>query len=298
MTLSSDQIVETLHVTMSAAYTKGLTSAKPQWDKIATRIPSAGSENYYGGLKNLPGITEWVADRQLAKLGSFGYSVKNKTWESSIQIGREEIEDDQISIYGVIAEKYGEDVALFPDSLSYGLLVNGFTETCLDGAPMFSSAHPLDDAGTTYSNVIGDPSVDLGAPWFLMDTSQVIKPIIYQERRPFVFKNMNPNEEYTWFENAYVAGTDGRCNVGFGFPKTAIGSKATLNEANYEAAIKALGEMKRSNGTALGVRPTTLVVGYANRAAALKLINREINSNGESNIYYKDVDVVVSPYIL
>ncbi len=297
MSLTAEQIVETLYVTMSAAYTKGLNAAEPQWDKIATKVSSTGSENYYGGLKNLPGITEWVDARQLANLGSFGYSVKNKTWESSIRIGREEIEDDQISIYGVVAEKYGEDVALFPDSLAFGLLVNGFTETCLDGAPMFSSEHPLDDEGTTYSNVIGDPSTDLGAPWFLMDTSQVIKPIIYQERRPFVFKNMNPNEEYTWFENAFVSGTDGRCNVGFGFPKTAIGSKTDLNEANYEAAVQALGEMKRSNGTALGVRPTTLVVGYANRAAALKLINREFNSNGESNIYFKDVNVIVSPYI-
>jgi phage major head subunit gpT-like protein len=298
MSLTAEQIVEALYVSMSAAYTKGLAAAQPRWEKIATKVPSTGSENYYGGLKNLPGITEWVDARQLANLGSFGYSIKNKTWESSIRIGREEVEDDQIGLYGVVAEKYGEDVALFPDSLAFGLLVNGFTEVCLDGEPMFSAEHPLNDEGATYSNVIGDPLTDIGAPWFLMDNSQVIKPIIYQERRPFVFRNMNANEEYTWFENAFVAGTDGRCNVGFGFPKTAIGSKATLNEANYEAAIQSLGEMKRSNGTALGVRPTTLVVGYANRAAALKLINRETNSNGESNIYYKDVEVIVSPYIL
>ncbi|WP_261978363.1 Mu-like prophage major head subunit gpT family protein [Vibrio cholerae] len=29
--------------------------------------------------------------------------------------------------------------------------------------------------------------------------------MIYQNRRPFVFKNMNPNEEYTWFNNKLVA---------------------------------------------------------------------------------------------
>lgn len=296
--MNESQIIQTLFVSMSAAYTRGLEAANPQWEKIATRVPSTGSANYYGGMKDLPGIAEWVGERQLATLGSYGYAIENKTWESSVKIGREEIEDDQLGMYGVIAQNYGEQIALFPDSLTYGLLTQGFTELCLDGQPMFDTDHPLDDSGAVYSNVIGDPTTDTGSPWFLIDGSQILKPIIYQERRKFVFKNMQPNGEYVWFENAFAAGVDGRCNVGFGFPKTAVGSKAPLTEENYEAAITALGEMKKASGTPLGIHPTTLVVGYKNRPAAKKIIDQQIHANGESNIYYKDVEIVVSPFII
>lgn len=291
------QVLEALFVGMSANYTKGVSAAKPQWQEVATLVPSTGAANYYGGLKDLPGISEWLGDRQLATLGKFGYAIENKTWESSIKIGRDEVEDDQIGMYSVVAQKYGEDVSLFPDQLAYGLLAQGFTELCLDGQPMFDTDHPLGDGANVYSNVVGDPATDTGSPWFLIDSSQVLKPIVYQERRKFKFENMNPNGEFTWFNNAFVAGTDGRCNVGFGFPQTAIGSKAALTEENYEAAVKQLGEMKKASGVSLGVRPTTLVVGYANRAAAKKLIEKMVNANGETNIYFQDVKVVVSPYI-
>ncbi|EQB9053885.1 Mu-like prophage major head subunit gpT family protein, partial [Vibrio cholerae] len=248
--------------------------------------------------KDLPEIKEWVGDRQLADIGKHGYQILNKTFESSISVKREDVEDDQIGQYSIIAQRFGDQSAMFPDKLAYPLLVAGFTTLCYDGQNFFDTEHPLDTTpATTFSNVVGDPSTDTGSPWFLLDTSQVLKPVIYQNRRPFVFKNMNPNEEYTWFNNKLVAGVDGRCNVGFSFPQLAIGSKAALTEANYEAAIQLMGAMKRADGTPLGVRPTTLVVGYQNRASAKKLIDRMLIEGGDSNPYYKDVEIVVSPFI-
>ncbi|MFW1504050.1 Mu-like prophage major head subunit gpT family protein, partial [Vibrio parahaemolyticus] len=121
--------------------------------------------------------------------------------------------------------------------------------------------------------------------------------VVYQNRRPFVFKNMNPTEEYTWFNNKYAAGVDGRCNVGFSFPQLAIGSKAALTDANYEEAKKLLQKMKKVDGTPIGVRATKLVVGPDNEAAAKKLIARMLIEGGDSNIYYNDVEIVVSPLI-
>jgi phage major head subunit gpT-like protein len=262
---------------------------------VATKVPSAGAANYYGWLKDLPGITEWVGDRQLADMGKHGYSIPNKTWESSISISRDEVDDNQIGQYSVIAQNYGDQVAYFPDTLVYPLLVAGFTELCYDGQPYFDTDHPLETTpASTFSNVIGDPSTDTGEPWFLIDDGKVLKPIVYQERRPFVFKNMNPTEEYTWFNNKYAAGVDGRCAAGFSFPQLAIGSKAALSEANYAEAKKLLRKMKKVDGTPIGVRPTKLVVGPNNEAAAKKLIETMLIDAGNSNIYYKDVEIVVS----
>ncbi|MFA0157049.1 Mu-like prophage major head subunit gpT family protein [Vibrio sp. 10N.261.46.A3] len=292
------QVIEALQATMSAAYVKGLGAAKPQWSKIATLVPSSGAANFYGWLKDLPGIVEWTGDRQLADMGKHGYSIENKTFESSISIGRDEADDDQIGHYSVIAQNYGDQVAYFPDTLSYPLLAAGFTTLCYDGQNYFDTDHPLETTpATTFSNVVGDPSTDTGEPWFLIDDTKVLKPIVYQERRPFVFKNMNPNEEYTWFSNKYAAGVDGRSNVGFSFPQLAIGSKAALTEANYEEAKKKLQKMKKVDGTPIGVRATKLVVGPDNEAAAKKLIERMLVDGGDSNVYYNDVEVVISPLI-
>ncbi|HBC3857208.1 TPA: Mu-like prophage major head subunit gpT family protein [Vibrio parahaemolyticus] len=298
MMATEAQVIEALQATMSATYTRGLNAANPQWSMIATEVPSSGAQNFYGWLKDLPGIVEWVGDRQLADLGKHGYSIVNKTWESSISISRDEVDDDQIGHYSVIAQNYGDQVAYFPDTLAYPLLAAGFTTLCYDGQNYFDTDHPLETTpATTFSNVVGDPSTDTGEPWFLIDDTKVLKPVVYQNRRPFVFKNMNPTEEYTWFNNKYAAGVDGRCNVGFSFPQLAIGSKAALTDANYEEAKKLLQKMKKVDGTPIGVRATKLVVGPDNEAAAKKLIARMLIEGGDSNIYYNDVEIVVSPLI-
>lgn len=292
------QVLEALFVSMSAAFNQGVEASKPQWNMVATEIPSSGASNYYGWLKDLPGIKEWIGARQLADVGKHGYSIENKTFESSIKVKREDIEDDQVGIYSVIARNYGDQVAMFPDTLTYPLLVAGFTTLCYDGQNFFDSDHPLDTTpSSVFSNVVGNPATDTGSPWFLIDDTKFLKPIVFQNRRPFLFKNMNPSEEYTWFNNQMAAGVDGRCNVGFSLPQLAIGSKAALTEANYEAAKQLFAKMKRADSTPLGVRATKLVVGPANEAAAKKLINRMLIDGGDSNPYYNDVEVVVSPFI-
>ena len=131
-----------------------------------------------------------------------------------------------------------------------------------------------------------------------MDATQALLPIIFQDRRPFDFKALDDlDNEHTFTNNEFLFGTDGRCNVGYGFWQTAVGSKAALTTANYEAAVSAMLGLTKSNGEPLGVSPTLLVVGKGNRAAAKKLIEAVNNDAGASNIYYKDVDVLVSPYV-
>ncbi len=298
MSTTPETILTALMADLKSNFTKGLNAASPQWAEIATKVPSSGAANYYGWLKDLPGIKEWLGERQLVTLGRHGYSIENKTWESSISIKRDDVEDDQIGQYSIIAQNYGDQVALFPDSLCYPLLVAGFNTPCFDGQNYFDTDHPLDTTPVSvYSNVVGDPTVDIDEPWFLIDDTKILKPIVFQERRPFDFKGMNETEEYTWFNNQFVAGVDGRCNVGFSFPQIAIGSKGPLSEATYEEARTRLKTMKKADGTPINTRATKLVVGPGNESIAKKLINRQLVDNGTDNIYYNDVKIVVSPYI-
>lgn len=289
-------VLYALSTSLSAAFTRGVGRVTPQYRSVATVVPSTGASNTYGWLDDLPGIKEWVSTRQLAELKQMGYSITNKTWESSIKVKREHVEDDQLGQYSIIADQFGRSVTTFPDSLVFKLLCDGFKTLCFDGQYFFDTDHPVGSG--TASNVVGTPATDNGEPWFLIDATQALLPVIFQDRRPFDFKALDDlNSEQVMLNNEFIFGTDGRCNVGYGFWQTAVGSKAPLTVANYEAATSAMLGLTKSNGEPLGVSPTLLVVGKNNRSAAKKLIEAINNEAGASNIYYKDVDLLVTPYV-
>ncbi len=61
--------------------------------------------------------------------------------------------------------------------------------------------------------------------WFLMDTKQFLKPLIFQERKPYKFVSMNKETDQNVFmQNTFMYGADGRCNAGYGFWQMAYGS--------------------------------------------------------------------------
>ncbi|STU57362.1 Mu-like prophage major head subunit gpT [Klebsiella pneumoniae subsp. ozaenae] len=66
------------------------------------RLPPA--LNAYGFLEEFPEIKEWLADRQLKELSTQDYILKNKTFESSISIKREDFEDNDYGKYSMIFE--------------------------------------------------------------------------------------------------------------------------------------------------------------------------------------------------
>lgn len=298
MAFTQAQIIEALTVGSNAAFVDGLNATKPQWEKIATKVSSSGSSEFYGWLKDLPGIAEWVTERQLVELGSQGYAIANKTYEASIKIKRDDLEDDKIGKYSVLAKAWGRETGLFPDKHCYGLLALGFETLCYDGQNYFDTDHPLETTpATVFSNVVGNPATDSGAPWFLLDDTQLLMPIIYQERRPFNLEFVGANTEYAWFNNMVAQGVDGRAGFGFSFPQLAIGSKAELTEANFKEAKQKLASMKKSNGTPLGTMATVIVVGPSNESAARNLIAREYIKGGESNPYYNNVEIVVSRFL-
>ncbi|EQB7258432.1 Mu-like prophage major head subunit gpT family protein, partial [Escherichia coli] len=87
----SSEILHALTTCLSAAFTRGLSGVEPQWNRIASEVPSSSASNTYGWMKDLPDIKEWVGERQLATLDGYGYTITNKLWESSIRVKREHI---------------------------------------------------------------------------------------------------------------------------------------------------------------------------------------------------------------
>ena len=261
-TIITPSVLQAIFQGYSFIFNDALKSVSPVWDKVAMKVPSTGNAENYGWLGQIPRIREWVGDRVVNSLDSFGYQIKNRTWESTIGVKREQIEDDSYGLFNPIFAEFGRGIALFPDELVFGLLKAGHTTICFDGQNFFDTNHPVKDANGN-NTFVSNYQAGAGPTWYLLDTSRAVKPLIYQLRRPFDFvAKTNPQaSDMVWLRNEYQYGTDGRCNAGLGLWQLGYASNAPLNRVNFRAARAAMRALTADFGRPLGIEPNLLVVG-------------------------------------
>lgn len=115
--------------------------AKPRWQRIAMLVPSSTGQNDYAWLNSIPGMREWIGERQINNLSSAGYSIRNRDFELTVAVDRNNIQDDNLGIYTPMFQQLGYSVAYSPDELVFTLLKNAFSELCYDGKPFFAGNH-------------------------------------------------------------------------------------------------------------------------------------------------------------
>lgn len=295
------QSIANLQVSFSAAFKEGFKGVDPQWSKVAMLVPSAGRSNTYGWLGQFPRFREWVGDRVLNNLKAHAYSLVNKTYESTVVVEREEILDDLTGTYGPIFMEMGKAAAIFPDELIFGAMNAGLSTLCYDGQYFFDVDHPVypdvDGTGTAVS--VSNFVAGSNPTWFLVDDSHAIKPLILQQRQAANFQSMDqPGDEYVFTRKQFRYGVDGRWNAGYGLWQLAYASRAQLTQANFEAAVTAMTQVKADGGRALAIYPTKLVVPPSLRSAAENILERALINGGETNTSYKRVELVMSPWLL
>lgn len=289
--------LRSMYIAFNAAFKRGIESAKPEWERFTMIVPSTTKSNEYGWLGSTTRFREWVGDRVIQALKTHGFTIKNKKFENTVGVDRDDIEDDNLGIYDIRFEQLGKDAKDHPGELIYELLKNSFTTLCYDGQNFFDTDHPvLDAAGneTSVSNFGGGS----GAPWFLLDTSQIVKPLILQKRRDYKFTAMdNDTDQNVFMRDEYLYGADGRLNVGVGLWQLAYASKQPLTEENLNAAYDAMRSFKGDNGKPLNIRADLLIVPPSYRQTAKKLLENENNAAGESNSTRNLVEFMDSPYL-
>lgn len=285
--------VQLLHTMYSAAFQTGLARADVSYAEIATAVPSNNKSNTYPWLGDMSDVREWVGDRVVDEMAGHEFTIKNKTWEKTIAVLREDIEDDTYGLYSPMAEDLGFKSRTHRSRLMWSLVTNGEAGLCYDGKPFFATNHKTDD-GPTQSNLIAGA----GAAWYLADLSRPLKPLIFQMRREMELVSLTkPEDANVFWTKRFLWGTDGRYNGGYGFWQTMLKSKATLNEANLTAARLQMSTLKDAKGELLAMRPTTLIVGPTLETAAEKLILNLSLANGESNIMRGKYKLIVCPYL-
>lgn len=289
--------LEAIRVGFKSNFNTGLGVAVSQAALIASEVPSSGPKERYGWLGNLPGVREWIGDRVIQNLAEAEYEIINRDWELTLGVDRNHIQDDNLGIYAPLFTEMGRSTGAHKDELVFGLLKTGFTVKCFDAQPYFSTDHPVKDKNgkeTKYANTDGGA----GTPWFLMVTGRALKPLIYQNRKPWTFvARDNPDHQNVFSKKEFQYGADARGAAGFGFPQMCWGSKQTLNAANYAKARAAIMAMTGDYGRPLGLVPDTLVVPPGLEADALKLLNAEYGTGGETNPWKGTAKPLVVPWL-
>ncbi|MCG9624636.1 Mu-like prophage major head subunit gpT family protein [Vibrio mediterranei] len=295
--IQSGANLTSVYAAVKASFNTGRATYAALWPQLATLVPSTTMTENYAWIGEYSMLREWIGERQVNRMKMHGYSLTNKKFEGTESIPSEYIEDDNYSLLMPKFQDMGYAAATHPDQMLFELMAAGFTTPCYDGQYFFDSDHPVGPEGETAS--VSNLQAGGDAAWYLLDTRRPLKPFIFQRRKDYnlVSKTNHDNSDHVFMFDEYIYGVDARGNWGFGFWQQAFASKATLNEANFNANYQKMMEFKSDQGRPLGIMPNLLVVGPSNRAAAKALIEALNTDGGKSNTNYKAVDVLVVPWL-
>lgn len=141
----NSQTLRGIYVGFNTLFKKAFEEVKPFFERIATVTPSTTDSETYAWLGDIPGMREWIGDREIQNLSGSDYTIKNKDFELTVGVPRNAIDDDKIGLYNPHIQMLGQAAALHPDELVFTLLKDGFAVKCYDGETFFSASHKIGD---------------------------------------------------------------------------------------------------------------------------------------------------------
>ncbi len=155
--------------------TKGLRSefanrfdgAPTHFEELSTRIVSTSHTEIYRWLGSVPQMREWGTGRVARGLRPESYSIENLKYESTLEVDRDELSDDQTGQIRVRIGELAERAATHKDYLIAQLLENGDQSgfNSYDGVSFFGSSHVSGGSGTQSNTFTSGASIP-GQPTF------------------------------------------------------------------------------------------------------------------------------------
>jgi phage major head subunit gpT-like protein len=269
----------------------------PTWhEQVAMVVPANTRIMDYKFLLDFPMVREWIGDRQISSLEPKAYQVETKDWEATIEVERNDVEDEQLGFYNPIVAALAQEARKHPEKLIADLMVAGFSTPCYDAHYFFGADHPV---GSGAASNFGGGS---GTPWFLLDTSRAIKPFIFQLRRGVQLVRMDrQDDEQAFMRKKYRYGVDYRGAAAYGLWQLAYATKESLNDTNYAAARTAMMSLSNAQGRPLGIKPNMLLVPPSLEAQAREILQAQFivgdpSSGGtKTNVWQGTADLLVVP---
>ncbi|MDP2373163.1 Mu-like prophage major head subunit gpT family protein [Reyranella sp.] len=282
--------LESLRTSFRTEFNAGITAAPARYGPITTTVGSSTKVETYGFLGDFPVFRKWVGEKRIRSMAEKAYQLANDSFEATLGIHKDKINDDNLGLYAPLVKGWGGDAGALADRLAFEALAAGHQRPCFDGQNFFDTDHPMGPDDDATSNMSGNDAV---APWYLLDCSKPLKPILYQNRQAPTFAMVtNPADSHVFKTGEYLMGAEARGAAGFTWWQLAHRSTAALDATSYAAAKAAAAALTNDEGEPLGVKFTHIVVGSSNVAAARTLFGKANLAGGESNIYFNDVAII------
>lgn len=169
---------------LTAKFDNRVAAATPFYPTVCYDASSNRASEKYGWIGNVPGMREWLGERQFSELRAANFVLENKHWENSVLVKKTDLADDNLGQYGPLLEQLGIEAAYHPDELWFSVLEQGASSTCFDGQYFFDTDHAWGNSGTQ-SNSITSTVVSTSAPT-VAEIKTAIRKMI---RTMLAFKN-------------------------------------------------------------------------------------------------------------
>lgn len=166
-------VLQNLQTSFSTLFEQGYKTTPQPSDRFTTRVSSSTRINTYGWMKRIQRMREWLGPRVIQNLDTFAYQLANKSFEATLGVPREDIEDDQLGLFDRRMSELGRIAARLPYDLVLAAIQAGLPGAGglgFDGLTFFNTAHTLNPAGVQ-SNTSADTLSITG--WAIVRTKMV-----------------------------------------------------------------------------------------------------------------------------
>ncbi|WP_027714904.1 Mu-like prophage major head subunit gpT family protein [Desulfuromonas sp. TF] len=145
--------LEAVFLNLKTTFNKAFEAATGIWQQTTMLVPSGSGQNNYNWLSRFPKMRKWVGDKVIKALSAHKYTVENDDWEATVEVDRNDIEDDTLGIYSPMAQEAGFSAKQLPDEIDADLKNGAFAGLCYDGQYFYDTDHPVGDGDGGTSSV-------------------------------------------------------------------------------------------------------------------------------------------------
>jgi phage major head subunit gpT-like protein len=303
MSFINKSVLSALFRGYKTTFARSLNTGEPiLWDRVAQLVNSTGSGENYGWIGESPALRKWVGPRQARKLATHKYTIDNDPYEGTIEVNRTDIEDDTLGVYDMQAAQIGAATRRWPDEVVFAALEAGDSTVCYDDQYFFDTEHLVgraeDGSLTTYSNLTDDGGANAAHPYYLFDTTKMVKPLIWQLRKPPEFVSLtNLNDANVFFQNIFYFGVYCRGNAGYGLPQCAQRCEGALSESVVKANILTMNAITNDEGRNMGINPNIIMVPLTHQFTVNEVVKRVYEDADFTPNPLQRLEVIVNPML-
>lgn len=155
--------LEGVFISLKTTFNKAFEGAPATWNKIAMLVPSTSSQNNYNWIDRFPKMIEWIGAKTVKALTAHAYTLLNRPFEATVGVLRDDIDDDNLGIYGPMAQDAGFSAKQWPDELIADLVNGAFAADCYDGQYFYDTDHSVAGASVSNKGTAALSAADLAA---------------------------------------------------------------------------------------------------------------------------------------